>query len=147
MKQIVLLLCAFMFLSSCSKNDNNVIPKEMIKSTETIRANSGKVFTVYIEYLTDKYIKKAIIIDSNDMNKNVYFKIDNSKIEDKNGNIIINGENYGQIFYAWKIEVNENGFYIHPYWNYGKSTTDPIEFNYNEQNDSFEEFKIDKSQY
>lgn len=98
------------------------------------------------EYTEDGFIKTAVIFKDGEKPV-IFFEIKDTVITDTKTRSVIDGKRFGDDFYAWKIEIVENGFYLHPFWNKGKSTTDPIIFYFNEKSGMFEKFTVPKSEY
>ncbi len=145
-KLYVLFIFSLVFLA-CLKSKNGNSLADLKPMHDEIKVSETKTFIVYSSFIKDDYIKHAIIIQKGDMEKKKYLEIDLKKIKNKKGKVIIDGNEYGNEFYAWRIEIDKDTIYINPYWNLGNSTTDPIIFEYNSKTDQFEEYKIDESEY
>ena len=147
MKRKLSLLILCIVLISCSKG-SSVFSQNEIETMKRIEmtTSTGETFYLIEEYIRDDFLKRAVIFTDNN-NIKVYFTVNNKSVSDQNGTVIIDGSNYGEDFYAWKIEIVKNGFYFHPFWNNGKSTTDPIMYTFDSALQEFVKFKIDESEY
>ena len=96
------------------------------------------------EYTDDGFIKTAVIF-AGTKRKNIFFEVNGAVVKDKKNRRTIDGRQYGTDFYGWKIEIVDNGFCLHPFWNKGKSTTDPIIFYFNTADQMFEKFSVPES--
>ena len=106
-------------------------------------AGGSQVF-IEGEYTGGGFIKTAVIF-AGTKRKNIFFEVNGAVVKDKKNRRTIDGRQYGTDFYGWKIEIVDNGFCLHPFWNKGKSTTDPIIFYFNAAAQMFEKFSIPKS--
>ena len=107
-------------------------------------AGDSQVF-IKGEYTTGGFIKTAVIFTGT-KRKDIFFEVKGAIVKDKKNRRTIDGRQYGTDFYGWKIEIVDNGFYLHPFWNNGKSTTDPIIFYFNAAARIFEKFSIPESE-
>lgn len=139
------LFVLFLFFVACNKEERTIIDMRDIPRVP-INIKTDLCCFVQGEYTEEGFIKTAVIFKDG-KKPVVFFEIKNTVIRDIKNHSVINGKQYGEYFYAWKIEIVENGFYLHPFWNKGKSTTDPIIFYFNEKSGKFERFTVPKAEY
>jgi len=102
-------------------------------------------FFIEGEYTDDGFIKTAVIFNRT-KRKDIFFEVKDTIVKDKKNRRTIDGKQYGRGFYGWKIEIVDNGFYLHPFWDKGKSTTEPIIYYFNAADRMFEKFSIPESE-
>lgn len=147
MRRFAFLFLYCSMLLSCAKGQkvfaNNEL--EVMKRIE-VPVGDGKILYRIEEHVKDNFIKRAIVFT--DTGKiNPLFIIDGKVIFDGKGKIIADGSEYGDDFYAWSIEINENVIHFNPFWNGGDSASEPIIYVYNVESDKMEEYRIPESEY
>jgi len=142
---VLYILFLFFLFAACNKKEGKTIDTKGLPCI-VINVKTGSCCFVKGDFTADGFIKTATIF-KDEKKPVVFFEIKDTVIIDRKNHSVIDGKQYGEDFYAWKIEVVENGFYLHPFWNKGQSTTDPIIFYFNEKHNMFEKFTISKSEY
>lgn len=138
------LVVVVVFVACTGKENTTIDMKNITRVPIDIRTNAHCF--VQGEFTENGFIKTAVIF-KDEKKPIIFFEIKGTVITDIKNHSLIDGKQYGEDFYAWKIEVVENGFYLHPFWNKGKSTTDPIIFYFNEKRGMFEKFRVPVSEY
>jgi hypothetical protein len=129
----------------------NLYTEDEIKSLprEELMRNAGKIFYVIADVPMSEFCRRAVVFTEDKNGVTIYLSIDGSVIRDRLGTVLIDGSEYGGMFYAWKIEVNkknDNVFFIYCYWKshgFDASSTDPLSMKYDTEKDLIYIWHID----
>lgn len=137
----LILIFTILIFTSCNNYLDNYFNGEKFQTVEFDMEDS----TLYLSYIqTDNsnLVKKGIIyFKEKKLIKSIFF-IDNYLIKDYKDNQI-SFPIATQEFYGWKIDlVQKTSLHFQIYTDNGTKTTDSINFNWNKENKTFEQFKI-----
>jgi hypothetical protein len=116
---------------------------------EELMRDAGKVFYIVSDVPVSEFCRRAVVFTEDDKGVTAYLTIEGSVIRDRLGAVLIDGTEYGGIFYAWKIERYKEtnvGFHIYCYWKgpgHDASTTDPLSMKYDVEKDLIYIWHID----